>query len=201
MSDQTLIITNLAFKSPKRWQRGQGNRGLKATLKYIQFRDDRETAAPPDKGERWVNCGLGDNYLTIFQQCTNLKTDKVLAWTWVISPEPSVMNLLPADKRVELMKSLTETIVDRYHEERGFEPNYSYVVHDARTADGRPHTHSHVILPGMVQEHLGGQTPFVNYASRGHLQLLDDIAHQELEQLLEREVGLNWERPHKLWIE
>ncbi len=51
-----------------------------------------------------------------------------------------------------------------------------YVVHEARTQDGRPHTHTYVILPAMARDDGEGWQPFKNYCSRGHLALLDEIA-------------------------
>jgi hypothetical protein len=103
------------------------------------------------------------------------------------------MALVPERQRHAFMHELTEAVVERYYAERGgFTTPYSYVVHEAATEDGRPHPHTHIVLPDMADHALDGQVPFVNYKNKGHLQLLDDIANQELIQALDRTLGRAW---------
>jgi hypothetical protein len=192
MPAPTLIIANVQYKSPVRGQRGQGARALRSLLKYLQYRDNHDDHLSQDaKRERWVDCGMGNSHKTILQNCRNSQSEHVLAWTWVISPEPDVMSYIPEAKRTAFMQELTESVVERYYEERGFDPEYSYVIHHARTQDGRPHTHSHIILPGTVEEHLGSRRDMVNFESKGHLALLDKIANESLEYQLDVELGKN----------
>ena len=58
-----------------------------------------------------------------------LQSKHVLAWTWVISPAPDLMELVPQDERRQLLYDLTERIVEDYYTERGFDvPEYSYIL-------------------------------------------------------------------------
>jgi hypothetical protein len=41
MTRSRIIIADFAYKGPKRSGRGTGRQGLSATLKYLQFRDQR----------------------------------------------------------------------------------------------------------------------------------------------------------------
>ena len=194
MRDQTLIIANLKYVNPQRIGRGHGAKGLRAKLKYLQYRDDRDTHILQHSRERWVDHGLGSNYGEIQAACQDLQSDQVLAWTWVISPEPDLMQHIPVDVRPVFIEELTEAIVERYYDARGVEPDYSYVVHQATATDGRPHPHSHVILPGTAWTHADGWIAVANYRDAGHLQLLDDIAHDELTQALEQQLGQDWQQ-------
>ena len=42
---KVIIIPDLKYKSPKRRGRGSGYKGLRSTLKYLQFREDRDARA------------------------------------------------------------------------------------------------------------------------------------------------------------
>ena len=53
----------------------------------------------------------------------------MLAWTWVISPAPDLMTLVPEDQRRTLVMDVTERIVEAYYDARGYQiPRYSYVL-------------------------------------------------------------------------
>lgn len=195
MPPRPLVITNIKYKSIKRRGRGSGARGLDATLKYLEFREDRDTRVTRGGAARWVDRGLGPHYRAIFQECSALKSQHVLAWTWVISPEPDLLARLPVPLRRPFIRELTEAVVEHYYAVRGgYTVPYSYVVHDARTRDGRPHTHTHVVLPGLADHPLDGLVPFTNYRDRGHLALLDAIATDEISLALDRTLGRDWRR-------
>lgn len=192
MPEPPLIIANLKYIKPQRRGRGQGLKALRGKLKYLQYREDREQPAPKGLGERWVNQGLGQHYRAIQAACVDLQSEHVLAWTWVISPAPDLLQRIPVGDRVGFLKDLSEEIVEAYYDARGVEAPYSYVVHQATTKDGRPHTHSHVMLPGTAWSALEGWQPFSNYSRHGHLQLLDDIAHDAFAQALDQRLGREW---------
>jgi hypothetical protein len=66
--------------------------------------------------------------------CDQLQSKHVLAWTWVVSPAPDLMALVPESERRQLVCDLTEYIVEDYYLQRGFDiPEYSYVLHDRET--------------------------------------------------------------------
>ena len=192
---RTLIIANLRYIDPKRKTKGHGTKGLRSILRYLQYRQDRQDYIAAAGQERWTDRGLGLHYKEILKNCATLQSPEVLAWSYVISPEPDLMALIPATERRPFIQSLTEAIIERYYAERGCTAPYSYVVHEARTQDGRPHTHTHVILPGLAQDDVEGWQPFKNYRSRGHLALLDEIANAELTQALDQTLGRDWQSP------
>jgi hypothetical protein len=190
-----IIIPSLAYKSPKRRGRGTGHKGLRATLKYLQFREDRDTKTSSKKlQDRWQDRGLGSHYREIFTNCDQLKSQHVLAWTWVISPAPDLMALVPEAKRQKVVMDVTERIVEAYYEERGFQtPSYSYVLHDRLTKEGEQQLHTHVVLPGMAST-IEGMEPMYNHKKKGHEQLFNEISREEMEDVLDLTIGEDWRR-------
>ena len=199
---KAIIVPDLAYTSHT-GRRGNGSSGgkeLLATLKYLQYRDDANGHIPQQQGlERWQDRGLGQNYREILNSCHSLSSAKVLAWTWVISPAPDLMALVPQPEREALVKTLTEQIVEAYYEARGVDvPRYSYVMHDriAKPDDegnsGLHQLHTHVVLPGTTPTIAGEQLPFYNRANKGHVQLLRDIASESFSAEMDRRVGIEW---------
>ena len=118
----------------------------------------------------------------------------MLAWTWVISPAPDLMALVPEDQRRALVMDVTERIVEAYYDARGFQiPLYSYVLHDRRTKEGEQQLHTHVILPGLAPT-VGGWEPLYINKRQGHDELFNDVAREEFEQALDRAIGPEWRR-------
>lgn len=197
---KAIIIADFAYKGPKRIGRGTGPKGLKATLKYLQYRDTRNNHLAQRTGyERWQDRGLGINFGEIFKQCDALQSQHVLAWTWVISPAPDLMELVPESQRRDLMYDLTDRVVEDYYTERGLDvPEYSYVMHCARTKakDGQPsrdHLHTHVILPGTAPS-TADRLPVYNNATRGHDRLFREIATRHFAEALDVRIGPEWRR-------
>ena len=53
---KAIIVTDFAYKGPKRKGRGTGHQGLRATLKYLQYRDNRDQHIQQgEDAERWVD--------------------------------------------------------------------------------------------------------------------------------------------------
>jgi len=205
---KAIIIPDLAYTSPK-GRRGGNSNGYKemiARIKYLQYRNDADGHIPQEKElERWVDHGLGRNYRDIFNRCVALGSGSVLAWTWVISPSPDLLALVPQAERAALVVALTEDIVDSYYEVRGMEqPEYSLVLHDRVTNETKDtpapehQLHTHVVLPGTVSTVAGERVAFYNRSNKGHVQLLQDIATERFAVELDRRVGPEW---HALRIE
>ncbi len=189
-----IIIPDFKYKSPKRRGRGSGHQGLRASLKYLEFREDRDERAKTRGNERWANCGLGQHYREIFANCDRLKSQYVLAWTWVISPAPDLMALVPEDQRRDLVMDVTERIVEAYYDARGYQiPPYSFVLHDRLTKEGEQQLHTHVILPGLAPT-VAGWEPVYNQRSKGHELLFNEIAIEEFGSALDRTIGPEWRR-------
>ena len=192
-----IIIADLAYKGLKRSGRGTGRQGLKATLKYLQYRDKRNNHLAQSRDyERWQDRGMGLSHGEIYRNCDALQSKHVLAWTWVISPAPDLMELVPEGARRDLLYELTERVVEDYYTERGFDvPEYSYIMHTAKTKpkEGEPsheHLHTHVILPGTVPS-TADRLPVYNNSSKGHDRLFREIAAQHFADMLD-ERGIDW---------
>lgn len=196
MSKATVVV-DFAYKGPKRKGRGTGHKGLRNTLKYFQYRDNRTDHLLQTDEERWRDFGMGTHYREIFEQCDQLKSKHVLAWTWVVSPAPDLMALVPESKRPQLVCDLTERVVEDYYLERGFDiPEYSYVLHDRLTDSEEgdlpmQHLHTHVVLPGTAPS-LAEREPVYNNKERGHDVLFRDVASRHFEAMLDDVVGLEW---------
>jgi len=198
---KAIIVTDFAYKGPKRTGRGTGHQGLRATLKYFQYRDSRNQHVDQDEDAgRWVDHGLGDHYRAIFENCDKLKSKHVLAWTWVISPAPDLMALVPEDERRDLVLDLTERIVEEYYTSRGFDvPEYSYLLHDRLTDpdDGEEalqQLHTHVVLPGTAPLPGADRQAVYNNKERGHDKLFREIAGRHFSAALDEIVGAEWRR-------
>ena len=51
---------------------------------------------------------MGINFGEIYQNCDRLQSKHVLAWTWVISPAPDLLALVPENEHRKLLYDLTE---------------------------------------------------------------------------------------------
>lgn len=200
MTSKAIIVVDFAYKGLKRAGRGTGHRGLRATLKYLQYRDDRNNHLAQAQGyERWQDRGMGINFREIYQNCDRLQSKHVLAWTWVISPAPDLLALVPENQRRKLLYDLTEQVVEDYYTERGLDvPEYSYVMHSAKTKpkDGEPsqeHLHTHIVLPGTTPS-IAERLPVYNNAAKGHDRLLREIATRYFAEELDQRIGVEWRR-------
>lgn len=192
------IVVDIAYIAPKGRGRKAGHRHLRGKLKYLQYRDSRDThlrqAGLP---ERWRDHGLGTGYRAIQTACSALASKHVLAWTWVVSPAPDLMALVPEDQRRKVVMDVTERLVESYYEARGVDlPEYAFVLHDrtTRATEGQhamQHLHTHVILPGTVPT-LEARQPFYNNTDKGHDRLFREIAARHFEAALDQAVGPRW---------
>ena len=195
---KAIIVVDFAYKGPQRRGRGTGHQGLRATLKYLQFRDQENNRRAHRGQERWHDHGMGLHWREIYQNGERLQSPHVLAWTWVVSPAPDLMALVPKGERRQLVCDLTERIVEDYYTARGFDvPEYSYILHDRRTTptDGgksMQQLHTHVILPGTAPLGMVDRQAVYNNASKGHDRLFREIATQHFERALDELVGSEW---------
>ncbi len=193
---KAIIVADFAYKGPQRKGRGTGPQALRATLKYFQFRDTKNNhLAQSPEYERWHDHGLGVHYGEIFGNCNDLQSKHVLAWTWVISPAPDLMALVPDELRRDLVCDLTERIVHDYYTERGFDlPEFSYVLHSrlAEAPEGEEpleQLHTHVILPGTAPS-IAERLPVYN--NKGHDALFRDISTRHFSAALDEVFGPEW---------
>jgi len=105
MDHKQSIVANVRYQTPK----GKGASKLKSLLRYFQYRDDRDGHIPQEQGlERWVNHGLGSNFQAVAATCDALKSDHVQAFTFVINPNPDLIQFVPEERREVFVKHLTE---------------------------------------------------------------------------------------------
>lgn len=191
---KAIIVVDFAYKSPTRKGYGSGRTGLSSTLKYLQYRDKiQNQLAQNHDYERWQNRGMGLHWRDILSNSEQLKSQHVLAWTWIVSPSPELMALVPEVDRRDLLCDLTEKIVEDYYAERDFDlPEYSYILHDRPTDDeGLQQLHTHVVLPGTVSS-ISERQAVYNNKERGHDALFRDVASYHFETMLDEMIGPEW---------
>ena len=191
-----VVVVDFAYKGPRRRGRGTGRPGLRNLLRYLQYRDrvQNALAANPDY-ERWQDRGMGVHWRDILKSSDALQSKHVLAWTWVVSPAPDLMQLVPEGQRRDFVCDLTERVVEDYYAERGFDlPRYSYILHDRETNDdGLQQLHTHVVLPGTAPT-VAERVPVYNNTERGHDALFREVATRHTVALLDAVAGPDWRR-------
>ncbi len=197
------IIANWKYQKPTKG----GGRGLKSLLKYTSYREDPEHSALP-LNERWTDCGLGSNWREVWANCQQWAGPYVLAHHLVIAPAPDLMVFVPEDRRVELVRDITERVIERWHIERGLNvPEYAYCVHDRDTNDSQiQNLHTHVFVAGTIENNLGERESHrVNreqvVADPKSLERADNLHHiarEEFELLLHRTLDLDWRTEREL---
>ncbi len=206
MDRKLSVVANVRYQTPK----GKGAGKLKGLLRYIQYRDDRDGHIPQHEGlERWVDHGLGRNFQTIAANCEAFKSEHVQAFTFVINPNPDLVGFIPDEHRVAFVQELTETTIEQFFEARGLDtPDYAFAIHRRETTDanqpGRDNPHAHVILPGTYESWADGERLplYMNQNKHeNHIELLHTIAQQQIDVLLQREVGLDWEQRYDAFVE
>jgi hypothetical protein len=200
MNAKQMCVANVQYKKPTA-NDAKRQQGL---LRYLTYRDGRDGHIQQEAGMgRWVDHGLGGSVRDIATRCDALKSDHVLAFTLVFNANPELLAMVPHAQREAFVKDLTETSLQRFFEARGIEGGieFSYVLHHRESENpqspGLHDPHTHVILPGsFFEEGAGERAPL--YFSRNkqvnHIELLHRTTEQTLRDLLDRELGRDWEQ-------
>ncbi len=191
---KAIIVVDFAYKGTQRKGHGTGRKGLSSTLKYLQYRDKVQNLLAENRDyERWQDRGMGIHWRDILKNSDEHQSKHVLAWTWVVSPAPDLMTLVPENQRRDFVYDLTEKVVEDYYIERGFSvPEYSYILHDRQTdEDGMQQLHTHVVLPGTTPS-VAERLPVYNNKERGHDALFRDVATRHFSEMLDDVVGPEW---------
>jgi hypothetical protein len=195
-----ICMATWRYKKPDK----RGYRGLKATLKYVTFREDAHHQLPADGRERWVDGGLGSSWREVYANSGRYAGPYVLAHHFVIAPDPDLMALVPEGQRRDLLHDLTVNTLIDWHQARDLAaPEMSFVIHDRETTDerapGRQMLHSHVFCAGTIPTLEGRQSIMVKerdvVRNKGGLERdtnLNRIAEDNLASLLDRAIGLEW---------
>lgn len=204
---QRSLITNVKFTY--RDQR----RKLMKLAKYYQHRNDkhghshvRQYDEFGQRIERWVDGGLGKHYSEVVANClsfatSNLRRD-VGSRLLVIGPEVHFMHALPAERRVDVLRELTENTLEGWFERMNLPTaEYSYVIHESEAAETRPdgrlkdaenlsnsYLHSHIVLaatvPGLDEE----RQAYKVYDKQ--IGWLHEAGREAMEQIWTRELGV-----------
>jgi hypothetical protein len=209
-----IIIASLKFK-----KRGQV-KALRDLCKYLQYRDGsvrREAflgpehrypegvsdyAHPQHRDPKWVDRGMGETYKQITNRAFEWQGRRMLARTWVISPDPELMQHVPDDKRFEVVRNVTERTLERWYSDNNWgQLEYSYVIHDKhRIADGEQMVHAHVITPATIRvDETGEMGRIDHFVGRAYIRDLHHTSAEAFEQELGRVLGK--ERAHELIAE
>lgn len=195
-----MCVSNLRYKRPIV---DEGKR-MKQLLGYLTYRDSRDKGVKLVAGqERWVDHGMGGSVAEITQRCDDLRSQHVLTFSLVVNPNPQLIAMIPHEQREQFVRELTEHTVDDFFEARGLDTGceYSYVLHHRESDDpqalGMHNPHTHVVLPGTIwSEEQGERINLYFSQSRkvDHIEMLHDVTEQHMAEMLDRFVGLDWER-------
>lgn len=200
MNAKQMCVANVQYKKPTA-NDAKRQQGL---LRYLTYRDGRYGHIQQEAGMgRWVDHGLGGSVREIAARCEDYKSDHVLAFTLVFNANPELLAMVPLAQREAFVKNLTETSLERFFEARGIEGGieFAYVLHHRESENpqspGLHDPHTHVVLPGsFFEEEAGERTPL--YFSRNkqvnHIELLHRTTEQTLRDLMDRDVGRDWEQ-------
>jgi hypothetical protein len=168
----------------------------------VSFRENPEHFEL-EEHEKWTDAGLGSNWREVYANLTELKGPYVLAHNMLISPAPDLMELVPDDLKHEVVREVTERTIETWHIERGLEvPEFSFCLHDRDTSDeyGLSQVHAHIFVAGTIENSLGERVS--HRVSEGQVVAnpwavkrednLHRIAAEQMEQVLDRTIGLEW---------
>jgi hypothetical protein len=183
------LVCNLMYKQDSYAHRGD----LIGLLKYVQYRDDKDSHIPQDDGmERWYDRGLGNHYRAIAGNLMHIaddktNTDAVLVRMMVVSPHPDLMAALPVYQRERTLRDLTDTMMERYFEACDLPvPEYAFVIHDPQTENGIQRLHSHVLFPATVLDIEGRRHYDLR---RGQMPLFHEVRDQSITEVWTRLLG------------
>ena len=195
-----MCVANLRYKQPS----ADEGRRMKNLLGYLTYRDSRNEGAKMIAGqERWVDHGMGRSVAEIAQRCDDLRSQHVLTFSLVVNPNPQLVAMIPHEQREQFVRELTERTVDGFFEARGLDTGceYSYVTHHRESEDpqapGMHNPHTHVVLPGTVWSEEHGERINLYFSQSrkvDHIEMLHDVTEQHMVALMDRYVGLDWER-------
>jgi hypothetical protein len=181
------MIAALAFRRPGETEQKR----FKGLLKYLQYRSDRDGHIPQEAGkERWVDCGLGNNFQTISMKTRTLESHRVGVWTLVLSPAAALMEQVAMADRQRVMLDITERFMSEFFAQRGFyvPPEYSFVVHHKDNVHHKAQDHAHVVIAATSASGFE-RVPFENRKPQlvQMRAIADRVAGQVIEQYVQEQ--------------
>jgi hypothetical protein len=200
MDRKQMCVTNVKYKQPTTNEAKRMNN----LLKYLTYRDSRDDYVPQFSGvERWVDRGMGHTVKQIADRCDDYQSDHVLLFSLICNPNPDLIRMVPHDQREQFVRQLTERTVEGFFEARGIDTGveYSYVTHhrdtDGNEAPGQHDPHTHIVLPGTYYDADEGRRKPLYFSQKrevNHIDMLHTITQDNMADLMERYVGLEWEQ-------
>lgn len=199
-----MCIANVKYKKPTQNDQNRSSN----LLSYLTYREGSDENARQESGkERWVNHGMGNSVAKIIKKCDAYRSDHVLLFSIVLNPNPNLVAMIPHDQREAFLHQLTANTLDDFFVARGIDTGVecSWVLHHRMTEDedspGRHNPHTHIVLPGTYYDaDEGRRVPL--YFSRNkhinHIDMLHDITQSNMELMLDRYVGRDWEDRYDL---
>jgi hypothetical protein len=194
-----MCIANIQYKKPT----ANETKRAKGLLNYLTYREGRNEGARQVSGrDRWEDHGLGGSVSEVARNCEALKSQHVLLFSLVYNVNPDLMAMVPPAQREAFVRELTVQTTEAFFEARGIDTGveWAYVMHHRMTdnpeSPGQHDPHSHVVLPGTVfDDDLGERVPlyFSRNKSVDHIAMLHGLTEQQMEDQMERYVGLDWE--------
>jgi hypothetical protein len=200
------VTTNLKFTYKDQKKK------LRRLLRYFQYRNDKSSAEHVrqwdefgERVERWVDCGLGTDHQEILENVLDLATDNlkrdVGTRLLVIGPEVNLMHAIDPDKRVDVLRELTEKTIENWFERMNLPTaEFSYVIHESQASETRPdgrlkdevqtesYLHTHVVLAptvwGLEQE----REAYKVYDKQ--ISSLHEAGREAMTEIWERELGV-----------
>jgi hypothetical protein len=166
---------------------------VRGLLKYLQFRDNRDTHIPGTGGQdRWVDGGLGACYQHILSRLDDLSPANRAAYchTLVVSPDPKALAEMEDSPYARFVEAIEATLAEweAWRQEHDDKPQagpieYSFVVHRPERDYGEQ-MHAHVILAAATRDPITGEaTPLYN--NRPHVETFKEITYRQLDRAYE----------------
>ncbi len=145
---------------------------------------------PDHRDIRWVDRGMGETYSQITRNSVALAGKRTTARLWVIAPDPELMEHIPEDQRMAVLRRTTEQTLAYWYDDNGWgQPEYSYVLHDKeRNQDNKQMLHTHVVTPGTYDPG-DGLGRLDQYVRKPHIKNLHEISGEVFQGEMERVLG------------
>ena len=202
MDRRQMCVSNLKYRKPG----DSESRRSKNLLKYLTYRESRDQASLQVSGhERWIDHGMGRSVRQIADRCEACQSEHVLLFSLVINPNPDLMAMVELQEREQFVGQLTRHTVEDFFVARGIDTGveWSAVLHHRQTDKHEPGTpsrhnpHAHVVLPGTYYHADEGRRVPLYFSQKrdvNHIELLHQVTQQNMAQLMEHYVGLDWEQ-------
>jgi hypothetical protein len=197
-------ICNFGYARSKRG--GGAFPNVRGLVKYLQYRDNRDTHIPGAGGpNRWVDGGLGTNYQNILSRLDELSPANQHAYchALVISPDPKALAEVEGDPQARFVEAVEATLAewDEWRQAHDKHPQagpieYSLVVHRPERDYGEQ-MHAHVLVAAATEDPIIGERTAL-YNNRAEIEAFKEIACRQLDRAFDLDREREPERDQEL---